>query len=268
MSPLDVPPDLIGSSGLYNSPDPFLRRLRMDDQTGAPIKDVDRWFRHKDLVVVYAGSEQGINNVRELHSDLATLAIREHKNLAVLYVSSDTDPAAAARSTAQTPWVRMTFHDNSDFAPLASSDKAVVEEVSRGEDFVQAGEIDLGLEKVPFGAEEDPSDYVRPLSRAAVTMTMNAFSTPSLAIYHIPSHKFVARNVRPAQFNPNRVGTSLAKWRSGGAPAFGVNELVWAMRWPLFFAFIAVIYHVLVLVLGEEYNLIPHLLDQLNWRSR
>ena len=77
-SPLQVPQDLIGSSGLYNTPDPFLRRsvrvrltllsppwlmriqrLRLEDTTGHSITDVARYFRGKELLVLYAGSEHG-----------------------------------------------------------------------------------------------------------------------------------------------------------------------------------------------------------------
>lgn len=44
---------------------------------------------------------------------------------------------------ASQPWLRMTFCDNSDFAPLVplrDGDKVTeMEEIARGEDFVQAG---------------------------------------------------------------------------------------------------------------------------------
>ena len=61
----------------------------------------------------------------------------------IIYISTDTDPAAAQRITTNVPWLKMTFHDNSDFAPLvkySESPKIVeIEDVARGEDFVQAG---------------------------------------------------------------------------------------------------------------------------------
>lgn len=96
----------------------------------------------------------------------------------------------------------MTFNDNSDFATV-SKDKGQeveMEEVARGEDFVQAGEMEIGMEDIVFGVEEYrkrveqvverrmqsnsliENEYVRPLSRAAVTHIMRVFSTPSVAV--------------------------------------------------------------------------------------
>lgn len=76
-----------------------------------------------------------------------------------------------------------------------------MEEVARGEDFVQAGEMEIGMEDIVFGVEEYrkrveqvverrmqsnysliENEYVRPLSRAAVTHIMRVFSTPSVAV--------------------------------------------------------------------------------------
>ena len=69
---------------------------------------------------------------------------------AIIYVSTDTDPAAPKRLLANLPWLRMTFNDNSDFAPMVSyreSPKIVeIEDVERGEDFIQAG---VGLSSFP-----------------------------------------------------------------------------------------------------------------------
>lgn len=52
----------------------------------------------------------------------------------------------------------MTFCDNSDFAPLVplrdGNKVTEMEEVARGEDFVQAGEMEMGAEKVQFEEEE------------------------------------------------------------------------------------------------------------------
>lgn len=48
------------------------------------------------------------------------------------------DAKLALAVTASQPWYRMTFFDDSDFAPLAQG-AAEVTDVSRGEDFVHAG---------------------------------------------------------------------------------------------------------------------------------
>lgn len=102
---------------------------------------------------------------------------------AVIYVSTDTDPEAPGRVLAGQAWLRMVFEDNSDFAPIAPYSEgkegeakrrmheAAVEDVKRGEDFVQAGvrvdvlsqgsfsdpyaqEVEMGVEKISFGTDE------------------------------------------------------------------------------------------------------------------
>lgn len=272
MGAVEIPPDLIGQSGLYNDPDPLLRRLRIEDTTGVSIPDIARYFHAKDLVVLYAGSEQGANNLRELHRDLTTFALKYLKSAAVIYVSADTDPKAAARILANQPWLRLTFHDNSDFAPLVPIREGAriteLEEVARGEDFVQAGEIEVGAEKVDFGAEENENDYVRPLSRAAVTALMNVFSTPAISVYHIPSHRFVARNVRPSAFNSKNLETSHRLWSQGGSPALKASDIWLAMKWPLIGLFLAALYQLLVYFGGPKYAFIPKAMDAINWRAQ
>jgi hypothetical protein len=59
MAPVEIPHDLIGQSSLYNHPDPLLRRLRLDDSSGGSITDLDRTFKGKEVLVLYAGSEHG-----------------------------------------------------------------------------------------------------------------------------------------------------------------------------------------------------------------
>lgn len=50
----------------------------------------------------------------------------------------------------------MTFNDNSDFATVGKDkgQEVEMEEVARGEDFVHAGEMEIGMEDVVFGVEE------------------------------------------------------------------------------------------------------------------
>ena len=92
--------------------------------------------------------------------DLTTLAFKELKvsltalscniplttlsqTCSVIYISTDTDPEAPKRVAANVPWLKMVFADNSDFAPMvkySESAKIVeIEDVARGEDFIQAG---------------------------------------------------------------------------------------------------------------------------------
>lgn len=43
-------------------------------------------------------------------------------------------------------------------------------------------EIETGAEEVPYGEKEDIAIYERPLSRAAMAMSMRAYRTPSIAV--------------------------------------------------------------------------------------
>ncbi|ORX39074.1 hypothetical protein BD324DRAFT_649166 [Kockovaella imperatae] len=270
---LEVPQELVGSSALYNSPDPLLRRLRLQDSNGQDILDLNRYFRHKEVLVLYAGSEGGssIANLKELHRDLSTLAFKEIKTCAIIYISTDTDASAMPRITANVPWTRMIFADNSDFAPpvrFSESPKIVeIEDVARGEDFIQAGEIEVGAEKIEFGREEFQFDYVRPLSRAAVTALMHAYATPSIAIYHIPSHQILSRNVRPSAFTPSNIGKNYHTWRNGGSPSIRVIDILARLKWYLFILFLSLSYRLLTHFGGDQYNFIPQFMDMISWRG-
>ncbi|BEJ11685.1 hypothetical protein CspHIS471_0201450 [Cutaneotrichosporon sp. HIS471] len=262
----DLPQDLIGCSGLYNSPDPLLRRLRLVDHASAPVTNLQRAFGETDLIVLYAGSAQGSNNLTDLHRNLTGLMIKD-KAATVIYVSTDVDAKIALAVAAQQPWYRMIFEDDSDFAPLAKGEPEVIE-IARGEDFVPAMEIETGAEVVTYGEEEDPQDYVRPLSRAGVSITMQAYSTPSIAVYNLKTHEFVARNVRPMYFQADKIGQHLNAWRKGDALGVGFKDIADRLKWPLIALFIALLYHAYVFMNGEEANFLPKLLDQISWRSR
>lgn len=92
-----VPDDLKGNAGLYNSPDPLLRRyvglpsphmgltrhhprlvascsptpiaddrIRLEDELGNPVTDIYRTLRDVEVVVFYAGSAQGARKLSVL----------------------------------------------------------------------------------------------------------------------------------------------------------------------------------------------------------
>ncbi|OCF35512.1 hypothetical protein I316_02564 [Kwoniella heveanensis BCC8398] len=266
MASLEIPHDLIGQSGLYNVPDPLLRRLRIEEPSGKSIENLDKYFKDKEVLILYAGSEYGENNIRAFHrvrhtyesilpplyilhhhhvqltriasiprsleisQDLTTFA-QANRSAAVLYVSTDLSPAAMDRVLKDKSWLRLTFFDNSDFATVGQTNEerdlsALVEDVKRGEDFVQAGEVEMGVEKVDLGVEEYQNHYVRPLSRAAVTVLMSVFATPSVAVYHLPTHSFVAKNVKMSAFTPTQVDRNYAVWRDGGSPSIKTKLLV------------------------------------------
>ncbi|ODN74590.1 hypothetical protein L202_06949 [Cryptococcus amylolentus CBS 6039] len=251
-TPVEIPVDLVGQSSLYNVPDPILRRLRLEDQHGQTIKDLDKYFAEKEVLVFYAGAQ--------------------YKSAAVIYVSADTDPLAPASVLQGKPWLRMIFNDDSDFAVVGKEKDGgppSIQEVARGENFIQAGEIELGMEKVELGVEEYQNEYVRPLSRAGLTSIMDVFATPSVAVYHLESHQFVAKNVKPAAFKPTTIDKTYDTWRKGGEPSLRVIgvDVVRTLKLPLIGLLLAVIYRLLILFGGDEYHVIPRWLDGISWNQ-
>jgi hypothetical protein len=64
------------------------------------------------------------------------------QSASVIYVSTDTTASAPQRVLTGKPWLRMIYADNSDFAPLVTvknGGAVEMEEVARGEEFVEAG---------------------------------------------------------------------------------------------------------------------------------
>lgn len=59
-----------------------------------------------------------------------------------------------------------TFHDGSDFAPIAKSAPAAVSELLRGEDFVTAAEVENMQYDMPTEGYEDPLVHPFPTSFA------------------------------------------------------------------------------------------------------
>ncbi|WWC64084.1 uncharacterized protein I303_106691 [Kwoniella dejecticola CBS 10117] len=268
MPSIDIPPDLVGQSGLYNSPDPLIRRLRLEDPSGKSITNISKYFAEKEVLILYAGSEYGENNIRGFHRDLSTLAQR-YKSASVIYVSTDVLPRQADNVLQGKSWLRMTFFDNSDFAPVGEPEKdwsVGMEEVKRGEEFLQAGEIEMGVEKIQFDQEENENDYVRPLSRAGLTVLMNVFSTPSVAVYHLPTHTFLAKNVSISSFKPEQIDKNYKIWRGGETTSVKIADIIEKMKWTLLLLLLAVIYHLAVRFGGKEYDFIPKIMNGINGR--
>ncbi|WRT69006.1 uncharacterized protein IL334_005988 [Kwoniella shivajii] len=269
-SPMDIPPDLIGQSGLYNSADPLLRRLRLEASSGNSINNLSKYFHEKEILVLYAGSEYGENNIRSFHRDLTTFA-QKHRSASVIYVSTDVLPQQAERVLNGKPWLRMTFFDNSDFAPVGEPEdknwSVGLEEVNRGEEFLQAGEVEMGIEKIEFGQEENENDYVRPLSRAGLTILMNVFTTPSISVYHIPTHSFLAKNVKMSSFAPENVEKNYTIWKGGETTSVSTSDVISRMKWTLILLVLAILYHLAIRFGGEQYDLIPKIMNGMNWRN-
>ncbi|WWC73156.1 uncharacterized protein I206_107122 [Kwoniella pini CBS 10737] len=269
MPSTEIPPDLVGQSGLYNSPDPLLRRLRLEEPSGKSINNLSKYFADKEVLILYAGSEYGENNIRGFHRDLSTLDSK-YKSSSVIYISTDVLIQQAENVLKDKSWLRMTFFDNSDFAPIGEpleKDWSVgLEEVKRGEEFLQAGEIELGVEKIEFGKEENENDYVRPLSRAGLTILMNVFSTPSVSIYHLPTHTFLSKNVNISLFKPENIDKNYKIWQGGETTSIKISDIIQKMKWTLFLLVLAIIYHLVIRFGGQQYDFIPKIMNGINGR--
>lgn len=156
-----MPSDVKGMASLYTHTDPLAKRLRLEDPYGRPIDDARRAFLDKDLLVFFVGSAFGDNNLKQLHHDLIDLQQRQYKHLQVIYTSVDSSPDVVKGICQNKPYVRMTLHDSSDFAPMATSEQdakrwtAEVTEIARNEDFVTAEELESGAVKVQFSEAEE-----------------------------------------------------------------------------------------------------------------
>ncbi|WWC91269.1 uncharacterized protein L201_006212 [Kwoniella dendrophila CBS 6074] len=266
-SPMDIPPDLVGQSGLYNSPDPLLRRLRLETPEGKSINNLSKYFAEKEVLVLYAGSEFGENNIRGFHRDLQSFQ-QKYKSASVIYISTDVLEKQLKSIIQGKTWLNLTFFDNSDFAPIGEPDEkdwsVNLQEVKRGEDFLQAGEIELGVEKIQFGIEENENDYVRPLSRAGLTILMNVFSTPSISIYHLPTHQFLAKNVSMNSFKPENIDKNYQIWKGGESTSIKISDIINKMKWTLLLLVLAILYHFAVRFGGEQYDFIPKIMNGIN----
>lgn len=162
----------------------------------------------------------------------------------------------------------MSLLDNSDFAAMETEDnrdlkkRVALEEVLRDEDFVSGEEYAAGGVKIEFGKEQDPAEYVRPISRAALTQIAQAYGTPSLAVYHIPTHQFLSTNTRASQFRIDRIQENYNKWTNGTNRA-GFWDIFDVIRFPVIALTMGSIYYAFVLIGGQEWNVIPRIFERL-----
>ncbi|KAL7415923.1 hypothetical protein BDY24DRAFT_380526 [Mrakia frigida] len=261
---VEVPEDLHHQPAIYHHPDPILRRLRLEDPQGVPIPDLKSYFRDIKVVCFYFGGIYGEASLREFHRDLVTLSMKERKQFALIYVSTDTKYEEMKSVVQGKPWLRMTFHDGSDFAAISKTGPPEVEELLRGEDFVLSHE--LGEYEIPGEGAADPLeyDYVRPLSRAGLASHIGALKTPTLTIYHLPSHRILDRFARVEQFRPGQVGKYMQLWKEGRTGGVSARDIFQAMRWSLLLALLVGLYKALVFFGGSQYDFIPDVMTRIS----
>jgi len=69
---------------------------------------------------------------------------------------------------------------------------------------------------------------------------------------HIPTHRFLAKNVKLSAFDGKKIALNVRTWRNGGVPALGWPEIWAAFKWPIIILLLGVLYHLLVFVGGGE----------------
>ncbi|KAJ9112400.1 hypothetical protein QFC20_002187 [Naganishia adeliensis] len=268
-SSVEIPTLVAEKPTLYKTTDPLLKRLRLEDPYGRPIDTIAKDFEGKEVIIFFVGSAHGDAALKPLHHDLIDIAHRHHKFVSVIYCSADLSPKQAEPIVHNKPYLRMTMLDKSDFAPLVpmgtDGDKEIarlekeegIGATMRDEDFVTGGECERGEWKLELGKEEDENTYERPISRAALTMLTQSLGTPSLAVYHIPSHRFLTTNARRSAFRSNIVDTNIEKWRKGISTGMTWTDIWITARLPIILAIMAIFYQLAVFILGQDFNVIP-----------
>lgn len=115
-----------------------------------------------------------------------------------------------------------------------------------------AQEIETQAEVITYGTTESPLDYVRPFSRAAVSMTINTFQTPSIAIYNLNEHRFLAYNVKERAFKHDRVPKNFYEWKKGSPETVTRWDLFKRMQTQLLMLIAFAIYQIVVYFGGGE----------------
>jgi len=227
------------------------------------VDDIKRALEGRKVLIFYVGSIHGSQNLKQLHHDLIDLGFRQAKHCAIIYVSTDARHEEMQVETHNKPYFSMVFQDGSDFAPMVRTEEemkvalAEVTDVARDEWFVSAEDLEAEEELYTPGQPEDEDSYARPLSRAAMCRILNALSTPSLSVYHIPSHSFVSTNTRKTAFRPNQIDKNFRTWKEGGKASWGLIDTWENFRLPIIIAILGMLYQLMVAIGGQEYNFIP-----------
>ncbi|KAJ9126761.1 hypothetical protein QFC24_001792 [Naganishia onofrii] len=166
-----IPPLVKAKPSLYETTDPLLKRLRLEDPYGRPIDTIAKDFEGKELVIFFIGSAYGDAALKSLHHDLIDIAHRHHKYISVIYCSADLSPKKASAIVHNKPYLRMTMLDKSDFAPLVpigtDGDKEIarlekeegIGASMRDEAFVSGAEYETGEWKLQLEREEAGREY-------------------------------------------------------------------------------------------------------------
>ena len=175
-----------------------------------------------------------------------------HHELKTVYVSVDTHEQHYKSAIANRPWLAMAWADGS----------SEPEEGKTGDDarpvptesFLLAGDDDLDESVV--AADASGTSYVRPFSRVYMADKLDVLMTPTLAVYHLPTRKFLDTNVRQSRLRPMRLQNTMDIWLRGEpSPSINLVDAMYTVPWTVAMMVAALIYLVVRLVVGEQASL-------------
>ncbi|PKI83865.1 hypothetical protein MVES1_002314 [Malassezia vespertilionis] len=233
---------------LYQHADPLLRRLRLYDGYARPV-NLKEAFRDTELVMFLFGSQWGADASKGTSSLVADLCREYVHKLKVIYISVDTDKKLYDQATYNKPWLSMEWHDGSSEDAVKDADAAD----ASNESFLLAGDVDL--DEYVVHTDKSGNVYARPFSRVYMADKMQILMTPALAVYHVPTRKFLDRNVRISRLRMGRAKETIAGWLAGKPSlSFHVLDAVYLAPWTTVLVVLAIFYSLLLYFGGEQYN--------------
>ncbi|KAK0536124.1 hypothetical protein OC835_002138 [Tilletia horrida] len=257
----------------YQHSDPLLRRLRLVDGKGEPV-NLREFFKGVKVVGFYFSSQWAGQPLKEYHKTISEFSRRHNKEFKVIYVSVDVDEQWYKAGTKDMPWVSMVWNDGSSLpaersqstpngtaGPSTGSGSLLSDEhaaLYNNEDFLLANEADIDESL----SQNDSSGeaYLRPFSRVHLAAKLNIIAAPTLCTYHLPSRKMLDWNVRMGRLAQGRAEETWARWSRGEpAASFGMMDVIQAKPGTFALAVIAVLYYLVIIIGGEDYNVLGKL---------
>ncbi|GAA98400.1 uncharacterized protein L969DRAFT_332827 [Mixia osmundae IAM 14324] len=226
---------------LYSHPDPLLRRLRLRDGYGKEV-NLKSAFRDCIAVAFYFDASWGRRGAMSTFaSDVIRLTRVSPHRLKVVYVSIDTTEESYESNSLARGWLSMEWNDGSNLAVGQHEDAVDPINLSRGEDFLLAGEVDT---EDHLGDDDDQNEelYTRPYARVHLAAKWMVLGIPQLVVYHIPSRKILSRHVRPRQIDKDRVEQTVNRWLSGETNDAVFMEVVHQLKYTFALLILAVLY--------------------------
>lgn len=142
----------------------------------------------------------------------------------------------------------MEWNDGSSVDPNDKEDQFSPESFLLAED----DDLDEGVVQTDSAG----TSYVRPFSRVYLTFKLNVLLTPTLAVYHLPSRKFLDQSVRQSRLRPSRAEETIATWLRGEvSPGFNVMDMVYQAPWITALLFASLLYLLATIFWGSTFSM-------------